>query len=182
MSVTVRPYKRGEWHVDIRLVLPNGKPYRQRKRLDTPSKSAAQRWGQDRERHLLQHGPPQPRKEVPTLAEFAPRFMDGYARANRQKPSGIAAKETIIRVHLVPLLGSKKLDVISNEAVQGLKHALRARQPKTVNNVLTVLNKLLKTAVEWDVIERLPCTIRLPFGEFSRLRGLRATREGGAGS
>jgi len=30
-----------------------------------------------------------------------------------------------------------------------------------VNNVLTVLNVLLKTAVEWGVIERLPCTIRL---------------------
>jgi len=26
---------------------------------------------------------------------------------------------------------------------------------------LTVLNRLLRAAVEWDVIERLPCTIRL---------------------
>jgi integrase len=30
-----------------------------------------------------------------------------------------------------------------------------------VNNVLTVLNVLLKKAVEWDTIERMPCTIRL---------------------
>jgi integrase len=42
-----------------------------------------------------------------------------------------------------------------------VKHALRERKPKTVNNVLTVLNKLLKTAVEWDVLERMPCAIRL---------------------
>ena len=42
-----------------------------------------------------------------------------------------------------------------------MKHALADRSAKTVNNVLTVLNRLLKTAVEWDVIERLPCTIRL---------------------
>ena len=88
------------------------------------SKSAAQRWGEDHLRHLLQHGPPQPKKEVPTLETFAPRFVDGHARANRQKPSGIAAKETIIRVHLVPLLGSKKLDTISNEDVQWLKNQL----------------------------------------------------------
>jgi integrase len=87
--------------------------------------------------------------------------MDGYARANRQKPSGIAAKETILKVHLVPLLGSKKLGAISNESVQPLKHTLRQRSAKTVNNVLTVLNVMLKEAVEWDVIERLPCTIRL---------------------
>ena len=45
--------------------------------------------------------------------------------------------------------------------MQRLKHALREQAPKTVNNVLTVLNVLLKKAVEWDVIERLPCTIRL---------------------
>ena len=97
MSVTVRPYRRGGWHVDIRLRLPDGQPFRQRKRINTPSKSAAQRWGEQRERHLLQHGQPQPKKEVPTLEEFASRFLDGYARANRQKPSGIAAKEMIFR-------------------------------------------------------------------------------------
>jgi hypothetical protein len=75
---------------------------------------------------------------VPTLEEFAPRFINGYANANRQKPSGIAAKETILRVHLVPALGAKKLDAITNEVVQGLKHALRGKSAKTVNNVLTV--------------------------------------------
>ncbi len=30
-----------------------------------------------------------------------------------------------------------------------------------MNNVLTVLNVLLKKAVEWDVIDNLPCAIRL---------------------
>jgi integrase len=98
---------------------------------------------------------------VPTLDEFWPRFIDGYARANRHKPSGIAAKETIGTVHLIPQLGTKRLSGVSTEAVQQLKHRLGNRSPKTVNNVLTVLNVLLKKAVEWDVIERMPCTIRL---------------------
>ena len=31
-----------------------------------------------------------PHRRVPTLTEFAPRFVDGHTRANRQKPSGIA--------------------------------------------------------------------------------------------
>jgi integrase len=87
--------------------------------------------------------------------------MDGHARANRQKPSGIAAKETILKVHLVPLLGDKKLDEITTEDVQRLKHALKERAPKTINNVLATLNVLLKTAVEWGVIDQLSCTIRL---------------------
>src|SRR6202521_4461126 len=161
MSVKVRPYRRGGWEVDITFRLPNGSRHRERNKAPVTSKSAAQRWGEDRERHLVQHGPRPPKKEVQTLGAFKDRFLDGYARANRQKPSGIAAKETIGQVHLHPMLGNKRLDAITTEAVQRLKHQLMDRAPKTVNNVLTVLNVLLKKAVEWDVIERMPCTIRL---------------------
>ena len=64
-------------------------------------------------------------------------------------------------MHLLPLLGPKRLDAITNAVVQSVKHSLRERSPKTVNNVLTVLNKLLKTAVEWEELDRMPCTIRL---------------------
>jgi integrase len=161
MSVTVRPYRRGGWEVDITVRLPNGSRWRERSKAPVSSKTAAMRWGEDRERHVLQHGLPQPKKEVPTLEEFAPRFLDGHAHANRQKPSGIVSKESILHHHLIPLLGSKKLDAITTEHVQNLKRGLRDRAPKTVNNVLTVLNVLLKKAVEWNVIDRVPCVIRL---------------------
>jgi integrase len=163
MSVRVRPYKRkrGGWEVDITFRLPNGSRHRERSLAPVSSKSGAQRWGEDRERHLLQHGPAPPKKEVPTLATFAPRFIDGHARANRQKPSGIAGKETILAVHLVPVLGSTKLDAITNEDVQHLKMHLQQKAPKTVNNILTVLNTMLKVAVEWGVIDRMPCSVRL---------------------
>ena len=164
MSVTIRPYRRGGWEVDVRIILPDGARRRDRRRAPVSSKSAALRWGQARERELLIHRPAtpiKPRKEVPTLQAFAGRFLDGHARANRQKPSSIAAKEMILRVHLIPRLGSRRLDAIRNEHVQQLKRALSANAPKTVNNVLVVLNVLLKTAVEWDVIEQVPCTIRL---------------------
>jgi hypothetical protein len=147
--------------VDIAFQRPDGSRDRKRYKAPVRSKTGAQRWGEDRERHLLQHGSSQPQKEVAKLAEFKDRFLDGYARANRQKPSGIAAKETILRVHLIPMLGSKRLDAITNEDVQTVKRQLADRAPKTVNNTLTVLNMLLKKAVEWDVIERMPCVIRL---------------------
>src|SRR3954467_13290172 len=110
MSVRVRPYRRGGWEVDIRIELPDHTEHRQRRKAPVSAKSAAQRWGESREREWYsQLASPEPAKaaakEVPTLAEFAPRFLDGHARANRQKPSGIAAKETILNVHLVPMIG-----------------------------------------------------------------------------
>jgi len=112
----------------------------------------------------LVHGPElkhQSSKEVPTLKEFAKRFLEEHAIANRQKPSGVASKESILRVHLVPALGSKKLDAIRNEDVQRLKSTLRHKATKTVNNVLTVLSVLVRKAVEWEVIDNMPCTIKV---------------------
>ena len=64
---------------------------------------------------------------------------------------------------------------------------MSTKAPKTVNNVLTVLNVLLKKAVEWDVIERMPCAssccpFRRPsmsfydFDEYERLVGRRSHR------
>ena len=100
-------------------------------------------------------------REVQTLEEFSTRFIDGHARADRHKPSGIAGTESIVRCHLIPALGAKRLDAITNEQVQKLKLALARRAPKTVNNVLTLLSTLLKKAVEWGDLDKLPCTIKL---------------------
>ena len=160
MSVKVRPFRNGGFEVDIAVRLPDGTRYRERK-VQKVSKTIAQRWGAARERALLRDGLPAPTKEVPTLKEFAPRFLDGHARANRHKPSGIAAKESIIRVHLVPSLGARRLDEITTEHVQLLKQRLASLAPKTVNNTLTVLSTLLRRAVDWNVIAQMPCAVRL---------------------
>lgn len=147
--------------MDIQFRLPNGSRYRKRCRAPVDTRSGAMRWGQDRERHLLQHGPEQKKKEAPTLKEFAPKFLENYAKADRHKPSGIASKESILRIHLVPVLGGQKLDAITNAKVQPLKLHLHDKSPKTVNNVPATLSVLLKTAVEWELIKQLPCAIRL---------------------
>jgi hypothetical protein len=73
----------------------------------------------------------------------------------------MAGKESILRVHLVPRFGDLSLDQITTERVQGLKGELSGKAAKTVNNILTVLNTLLRVAVDWRVIAGLPCTIRL---------------------
>lgn len=165
MSVTVRPYITGGWEVDIRVLLPDGTVIRERKKAPAQSESNARRWAEARERHLLLHGKPKAIKEevqrTPTLREFAPRFLEGYAKANRLKPSGVSSKEVAIRVHLFPRFGNKRLHEITTEDVQQLKSAMTAKAPKTVNNALTVLSVMLKTAVEWGVIDRVPCAVKL---------------------
>lgn len=175
MSVQLRKYQgSSHWEIDIRVQLPDGTTIRERKKAPGTGKLTAHEWGRRRERELIVHGKPRPiGREAPrltTLKDFAPRFVDGHARAERQKPSGIAAKETILRVHLIPILGDKSLSAITTEDVQRLKFALGRRSPKTINNVLTVLKVALRKAVAWGVIDRVPCEIgllRIPKGKAS---------------
>jgi integrase len=171
MTIKVREWKKGKrvgFEVDIRFTYPDGTPFRRRIKAPVESKSAAKRWGEAKERALLIRPSPvslrrreEERKEVPTLNEFGPRYIDGYARANKHKASGVHSKERILALHLDPQLGKKRLDRVTEEDVQLLKASLSHRTAKTINNVLHVLSGLLRTACRWKVIDRMPCSIEL---------------------
>ena len=120
MSVKLRKYQGGDdWEVDIRVQLPDGTVVRERKKAPVTGRTAVLRWAEARERVLVVKGKPARQKvevkPVPKLAEFSNRFLEGYAKANRQKPSGISSKESILRVHLVPMIGDKPLKEITTE-------------------------------------------------------------------
>jgi hypothetical protein len=98
MTMKIREWTRGKrvgFEVDIRFTYPDGAPFRRRIKAPVESRSAAKRWGEAKERELLMRPSPvlleqqeEERKEVvPTLREFGPRYVDGYARANKQRPA-----------------------------------------------------------------------------------------------
>jgi hypothetical protein len=144
--VKLRKYRRrgvptGEWEVDVRLELANGEVFRQRVIYrDSPSKVEARAWGEDREhevRRLARQGldldtirravrgeEVTGKTEVPTLAGFKDRFIEGHVKANRLKPSSASTVDTLLRAHLEPAFGSLRLDGISDELVQRFKGEL----------------------------------------------------------
>ena len=168
----------------VHLAIPGQPPYRKSKTLPTRAKAKA--WGDAEEQRVYDEMKSgrlgrEPRA-VPTLAEFAPRFVNEHARANRHKASGIEDKESILRTHLVPRFGDLRLDQIDTASVQRLRADLakQNKSPKTVENILTVLRKLIRVAIEWDVLDQMPCKIArakvarktaafYTFAEFDRL-------------
>ncbi len=67
MSVKVRRSRNGKrWEVDILVRTPDGKRMRERTDAPVSSKTAARRWGEQREHDLAMHGRAE-KKEVPTL-------------------------------------------------------------------------------------------------------------------
>lgn len=91
----------------------------------------------------------------PTLAEFASEWWVTYVVPNN-KPSEQARKEMILRVHLVPFFGNRRLDAISPRRIEAYKgRKLQAGlKASTINTQLAVLQKLLRTAVEWGRMRR----------------------------
>ncbi len=173
MTVKVRPYKRNGWEVDIVLTIPGRPKIRERRKAPVGTKSGAKRWGEERERQLIQHytstnasddgagdRPDLVSKEVPTLAQFFPRYMKGHCEANRLSPSTVKTRGNAIRCHWIPALGRKRLDQITIEDLQRFKAEHANLAPSTLNTLLSHLRGLLAVAVEWGVIHRVPVKIR----------------------
>ena len=166
------------WMIDIVFEHADGRAERVRKVAPVQTRRAAE--GYERQLRASLLAPAPQRKEVPTLSAFMNRYMEGHAKANRLKASSIATKKSIFDDHLIPKLGPRRLDQITDEDIQRLKAALSDRNRKTVNNVLTVLSNVLRVAVKWKVLTVMPCAIDFykvqnllaPFYEFEEYERL----------
>jgi integrase len=162
MSVRVVEWKKNGtkgWEVDIRLRFPDGSRDRVREKSPVSSKSGSLRWGQQREAELLAHRDHHEVVEAappPTVEEFAKDFLT-YSKTNN-KPSTVHAKEWMLRVHLLPFFGPKRLDQVGPADIEAYKAKKleEGHQKKSINNHLTALRKLFNLAVEWCRLERAP--------------------------
>ena len=151
----------GRFRADISLYDSEGAYHRERKFVPGATLEEARRNAKARENQLYNHGAKPPPKQAPSLREFGERWIREYAIANGQKPSSIAAKETILRLHLLPVLGALPLDQIGEPEVQRLKLQLSGLRDKTKGCVLSVLTGLLKTAHRWGEIQAVPHIARI---------------------
>lgn len=114
-------------------------------------------------------------KEVPTVREFHEVFLAG-SRINN-KPSSVDSKEKLLRVHILPRLGDLRLDEVTYAVIEDFKVALaktpinlcktyvgvemvtkspRRLSAKTINNVLTVLRRMLVVARKRGLLSSVP--------------------------
>jgi integrase len=149
--------KKGRWTVRIHHRQPDGKIRRVERTSAKWTRRQAEKWERDTRQALVDGTFSQPQKEVPTLRTFAKEFMATYARANN-KPSERITKDYMLRLHLLPALGDKRLDAINMRDVERFKAAkLEAKlAPKSINNMLTVLGRILGYAVDLELLESKP--------------------------
>ena len=192
ITATPRKGAKNRWMVYVPAVLmPDGtRTKSDRKVVTAGSKSEAIRWGQERRGVLMEEHRRRRAGEieadkprVPTFAVFSTEWLERLrvqAAKGEKKRSSVEAIESTLRIHVLPFIGTKRLDQIDDDVID----ALEARWVRggyeypgpwgrpvavkplaslaTRNNRMSPVNAILKFAVERKRIRFLPCVIKIP--------------------
>lgn len=139
MAVTRR---RGKWIVDVSLP--------QARRIQRVALVQTRKGAQTEERRILEDWLSGPKKKEVKTKEFASEWFEVYVMTNNRF-SEQTNKKRMLGKHLVPSFGALCLSEIDTALVERFKARLAASKlkPKTVNNILACLGKMLHTAEEW---------------------------------
>lgn len=159
MKIKVQPRTDGVpgWKTDITVVY-QGETIRERKNSPFTSKVATREAAETRALELAKNGKqkaPAAIATIPTLAEAEERFVEEYSKGKQQAHSTIVKKRSVFKNHLVPALGTKRLDEITTGDVDALVSSLTKRglEAKTINDVLSILRTTLDVAAKrWNVM------------------------------
>ncbi len=154
--------KRGnKWMVDIVYQFPDGNTERIRKVSPVQTRRGAEQYEREVRLSLLEGTFANSGKEeeevIPTFKEFSELFINSYAIPNN-KPSEVKTKRAHLKRYLLPVFGSKPLSRIRLRDIEAFKGRLlkASLKAKTINNVLTTLNRMLRYAVELEILETVP--------------------------
>ncbi|WAS90520.1 tyrosine-type recombinase/integrase [Nannocystis punicea] len=153
------------WQYDFRIELPDGTPYRERRKArGATSEAAARQVGMRRLQEVLRQGPKAKRKpetDMPTVAEFAKEWLE-LCTAERQRPATLENKHFALKKHILPILGATRLDAVDDRAIARFKRERQGVAAATVNNSLKFIGAMLRCAKEQGHRVQVPSLKRLP--------------------
>jgi hypothetical protein len=93
-----------------------------------------------------------------TLNPYLNQWLEAAAKP-RLRPKSFSDYESLLRIHVRPILGTKSLMSIQPLDIQGVYHGMIERQlsPRTVHYTHAVLQSASRQAVRWKLIGHDPC-------------------------
>ena len=85
----------------------------------------------------------------PAVREFSEHYLKEHARP-KKKPSSVKSDISNLNNHVLPALGSKRLDHVTRADIQRL-HAKMVDRPGAANHVLGLLGKMFNLAEKWGL-------------------------------
>lgn len=91
----------------------------------------------------------------PTFGDFADRWLDEVV-AKRNRAGTEKHRRLLIKNHIKPHLGEKRLSEIGRKDIEDMHHAVSEKFPVAANRAVSVCSAILSTAVRWELLERNP--------------------------
>jgi len=148
---------RERWYVDFVFRHPNGRKERVRKISPIQTKLGAEDYERKLRNEML--NPTPKKKDMPTFEQFIDdRWWNVYPAEVGNRHSTIVEKESHLRLYLKPALGNLRLDAIGKEQIARFYADMTKKglSEKSRKNIGGTLRTILGTALEWEVIDKLP--------------------------
>jgi integrase len=88
-------------------------------------------------------------RRAATVAELAERYLAQHAEP-KKKTSSIRTDRYLLRSHVLPRIGSARVDALTREDVAAVHHAMRDT-PTSANRTVALLSKILNLAEKWGL-------------------------------
>ena len=169
---SIRQRKNGKWEARVTIGTDSGtgKPIRRSIYGNTQTEVRKQMIAVLRELDKNTYQTP----EKVTVAQWMEEWLSTFC-ANKVKPLTFQSYQGIIKNHIVPAIGSLKLQAVRGTHIQRLYNSMTAAglSGKTVKNVSAVLHKAFGMAMKQGIIAANPCdAAELPKAERKEIRPL----------
>lgn len=148
---------RNKWCVDVEWTHADGRTQRIRKTSPIQTRVGAERYERDI-RNALSDGTYGiiRDEDVPTVAQFKDTFLGWYANSDK-KASSINRRKELLKDHVLPLFGNRRMNDFSMKQELELKERLARRKSKsTYNCAAATINKLLQAAKATETMTSEP--------------------------
>jgi len=88
-------------------------------------------------------------RDAPTVTDFSERYITEHAEV-KKRPRSVESDKTLLRLHVLPTLGQKKLVSIIRADVAALHQSMHER-PGAANRTLALISKMMNLAEKWGL-------------------------------
>jgi integrase len=153
--------EREAWMVHIKHTHPDGRVQQVRKVSPVNTRRGAEQYERDLRRSLVDgtwsektSKPLAPDERPATVAEFVEVFLREHSQVEGLRPGSVITQRTSLTLHVVAVVGGVSLAAVESKHFGQVKRAMWEKNPdnspKTVNNALTVLARMVRFWYERD--------------------------------
>ena len=158
-KITIAPYRgTTTLEADVKMLV-EGQEVRRRWKSPHTSRTSTERWAREKAKSYLTGRATKKKEPAPAFAEYAARYVGDHIRTCKLRPSTAEHMHTVLKQHLLPMLGELRVDQVSEDHIMEIKCLDLAAG--TINHILQLLSQVLKHAMSKGFMPRMPEIKRL---------------------